>query len=154
MYCTRRSIVRLVARRQEHGLINTLAAVLPTAHVLDHFRFDLVLGQVEGIPARRDLPGRFQPVQVQFGQFHKVLRGGKRSVGQKQMQMRMPMQQLSVSLDGRDHAGDHAGTVAERWSATHQTSELVNLARLFPERTAAMIEAWEFWYAGTPAGKP
>jgi len=56
MYCTRRSIVRLVARRQEYGLINTLAAVLPTAHVLDHFRFDLVLGQVEG--KNGFLPGR------------------------------------------------------------------------------------------------
>ena len=33
------------------------------------------------------------------------------------------MQQLSVSLDGRDHAGHDAGTVAERWSATQQTSD-------------------------------
>jgi arylsulfatase A-like enzyme len=32
-------------------------------------------------------------------------------------------------------------------------TELVNLAGLFPDRTAAMIEAWESWYAGTPAGK-
>ena len=33
------------------------------------------------------------------------------------------MQQLSVRLDGRDHAGHDAGTVAERWSATQQTSD-------------------------------
>ena len=64
MYCTRRSIVRLVARRQEYGLINTETAVLPTAHVLDHFRFDLVLGQVEG--KNGFLPGRFQPIQVEL----------------------------------------------------------------------------------------
>ena len=37
-------------------------------------------GQVEG---KDGFPlGRFQPVQVQFGQFHKVPRGGKRSAGQ------------------------------------------------------------------------
>ena len=33
------------------------------------------------------------------------------------------MQQFSVRLDGRDHAGHDAGTVAERWSAVQQKSD-------------------------------
>jgi len=76
--------------------------VLPSAHVLDDFWLDLLLGQVQG--KDRFLPGDLKPLQIQFGQFQKIARRGKRSAGQKQMQMRMPMQQLAVSLDGRDHA--------------------------------------------------
>ena len=38
---------RLVARGQQHRLIDAKAAVLPSAHVLDHLRFDLLLGQVQ-----------------------------------------------------------------------------------------------------------
>ena len=38
------------------------------------------------------------------------------------MDMWIPMKELSVGLDRRDHAGDHAGTVAQRWSATKQAS--------------------------------
>jgi len=40
----------LVAGRQVHRLVDAEAAVLPGAHVLDHFRFDLALGQVQGVP--------------------------------------------------------------------------------------------------------
>ncbi len=75
-------------------------------------------GQVQGKDCF--LPGNFQPIQVEFGQSHKVPRGGKRSAGQKHMQMRMPMQQLSVSLDGGDHARHDAGTVAEPTNASRR----------------------------------
>jgi hypothetical protein len=29
--------------------------------------------------------------------------------------MSMPVQEFAVGLDGRDHAGQHAGTIAQRW---------------------------------------
>ena len=76
--------------------------MLPAAHVLHDFWLDLVLGQVQG----KDffLPGNFQPIHVEFGQFHKVPGRGKRSARQKHIQMKMTIQQLSVSLDGGDHA--------------------------------------------------
>jgi len=110
-----------VARRQEHRLIEAKAAdhrcatvPVPSAHVLDDFWLDLLLGQVQG--KDRFLPGDLKPLQIQFGQFQKIGRRGKRSAGHKHMQMRMPMQQLAVSLDGRDHARHDV-------VATQQTSD-------------------------------
>ena len=38
----------LFARRQEDRLADSEAAVLPTAYILDDFRFDLALGQIQG----------------------------------------------------------------------------------------------------------
>jgi len=55
MYCTRRSIPARSARRQEHRLVDAETAVLSSAHVLDDFRLDLVLGQIKG--KDRFLPG-------------------------------------------------------------------------------------------------
>jgi hypothetical protein len=56
-------------------------AVRPGAHVLDHFRLDLLLGQVQ-----RE-HGFLQPLQVQFGQFQKrTVRGGQLSVVSCQLQ--------------------------------------------------------------------
>jgi hypothetical protein len=56
----------LVARRQEHRLIDAETAVLRTSHVLDDFWLDLVLGQIKG--KDRFLPGCLQPLQVELGQ--------------------------------------------------------------------------------------
>ena len=50
---------RLIARRQIHRLIDTETAVRPGPHVFDHFRFDLLLGQVQ--LKDRVLPGNEQP---------------------------------------------------------------------------------------------
>jgi len=38
---------RLITRRQKHRLVDAETAVRPTPHVLDDFRLDLLLGQVE-----------------------------------------------------------------------------------------------------------
>jgi hypothetical protein len=45
-------------------------AVFPGTHVLDHFGFDLVLGEIQ--IEDRFLPGRFQTFQVELLQFHEV----------------------------------------------------------------------------------
>jgi hypothetical protein len=44
--------------------------VRPTPHVLDHFRLDLVLGQVQG--EHGFLPGGLQTIEVQLGQFQQL----------------------------------------------------------------------------------
>ena len=49
-----------VARRQEHRLIDAETTVLPSAHVLDDFWLDLVLGQIKG--KDRFLPGDLEPI--------------------------------------------------------------------------------------------
>jgi len=64
---------RLIARRQKHGLISAETAVWPTPHVLDDFRFDLLLGQVQ--LDDRVLSGDQQSLHVERGQLE------KRSVG-------------------------------------------------------------------------
>ena len=77
----------------------------PGAHVLDHFRLDLPLGQVQR--EHGFLPGRLQPVQVQFGQFQELALGGKRAAGDQGVDVRVPVQKFTVGLDGGDHAGQH-----------------------------------------------
>ena len=52
------------------GLIHAEAAVRPGPHVLDHFRLDLVLGQVQSKGGF--LPSRLQAVPVQFGYFQEL----------------------------------------------------------------------------------
>ena len=61
------------------------------------------------------------------------------------------MQQVFVSLDGRDHAGDNAGTIAERWSATEQANHLglearPRTSREFPQEppVEACVESQAF----------
>jgi len=52
-------------------------------------------------------PPRFeQQVGTPARQTQKRTVGAKRTIGGQHMQMRVPMQEFSVSLDGRDHAGD------------------------------------------------
>jgi hypothetical protein len=56
------------------------AAVRPGPHVLDHFRLDLVLGQVQGEDGF--LPSRVQAVQVQFGHFQELAVRRQRAAGE------------------------------------------------------------------------
>ncbi len=49
--------------------------MLPSAHVLDDLRFDLLLGPVTGGQVEgKDcfLPGHLEPFQIEFGQFQKI----------------------------------------------------------------------------------
>ena len=55
-----------VAGRQVDRLVHAETAVRPSPHVLDHFRLDLVLRQVQR--EHGFLPGGLQPLQVQLGQ--------------------------------------------------------------------------------------
>jgi len=50
MYRTRRSMPCWSPAGRYTDWSTLQAAVLPGAHVLDHFRFDLALGQVQGVP--------------------------------------------------------------------------------------------------------
>ena len=61
-------------------LVDAEAAVLPGAHVLDDFRFDLALTQVQ----REDgfLLGRLQSLDIQFRQLQELALGCKRAAGQ------------------------------------------------------------------------
>jgi hypothetical protein len=59
--------------------------------------------QVQG--KDRFLPGDLKPLQIEFGQFQKIALGCIRSAGNQHVDVRMPMQEFSVSLDGGDHAG-------------------------------------------------
>jgi len=71
----------LIARWQKHGLIHTEPTVLPTAHVLDDFRFDLLLGQIQR--ENRVLPSDQQSLHIELGQLQKIALGRKRSAGQR-----------------------------------------------------------------------
>ena len=95
MYWTRRSI-RLIARRKKHRLVHAEAADHrcatvpgPTAHVLDDFRFDLLLGQVQR--EDRVLPSRQPSLQIEFGQFQKITCGCQRAAGDPYVDVRMPV---------------------------------------------------------------
>ena len=96
---------RPVAGRQVHRLVHAETAVRPGAHVLDHFRLDLVLGQVQGEHGL--LPGGLQPLQVELGQFQKLALRSKRPAGDQGVDVRVPVQQFAVGLDRGDHAGHH-----------------------------------------------
>ena len=70
---------RLIARRQKDRLIDAKAAVLPGPHVLDDFRLDLLLGQVQF--EDRFLPGDQQSLHVELGQLQKIALGCPRAAG-------------------------------------------------------------------------
>ena len=72
-------VLELIARRKKHRLINAETAVLPSPHVLDHFRLDLLLGQVQF--EDRFLPGNQQPLHVELGQLQKITLGCPRAAG-------------------------------------------------------------------------
>ena len=76
MYCTKRSMPARspAGRYTDWSTLKPLCGQVP--HVLDHFRLDLVLGQVQG--EHRFLPGRLQPLHVEFGQFQELALRGKR----------------------------------------------------------------------------
>ena len=95
----------LIARRQKDRLIDAKAAVLPGPHVLDDFRLDLLLGHVQ--LEDRFLPGEQQPLHVELGQLHKIALGCPRAAGDQHMDVRMPVQELAMRLNRRDHAGHH-----------------------------------------------
>jgi hypothetical protein len=63
----------LIARWQKHGLIHTEATVLPSTHVLDDFRFDLLLGQIQC--EDRVLPSDQQSLHIELGQLQKITLG-------------------------------------------------------------------------------
>ena len=65
----------LVTRWQQYRLIDAEPSVFPRTHVLHHFRFDLVLRQIQ--VEDRFLPGRFQTFQVELLQFQEVSGRGK-----------------------------------------------------------------------------
>jgi len=94
---------RLIARRQKYRLIDTEAAVRPTPHVLDHFRFELLLSQVQF--EDRVLPGDQQSLHIELRQLHKLALGCPHAAGDQHMQVGMPVQELAVRLNRRDHAG-------------------------------------------------
>ena len=94
-----------VAGRQVHRLVDAETAVRPSPHVLDYFRLDLVLGQVQG--EHGFLPSRLQPLQVQLRELQELALGRKRPAGQQNMHVRVPVQKFAECLDGGDHAGHH-----------------------------------------------
>jgi D-mannonate dehydratase len=67
----------LIARWRKHGLIHTEPTVLPSTHVLDDFRFDLLLGQIQR--EDRVLPSDQQSLHIELGQLQKISLGRKRS---------------------------------------------------------------------------
>jgi len=93
------------AKWQEHRLIDAETAVFPTAHVFDDFRFDLLLGQIQG--EDRFLPSDQQWLHIELGQLQKIALGCKLAAGNQHMDVRMPVQELAVSLNCRNHAGHH-----------------------------------------------
>ena len=96
---------RLIARRQKHRLINAETAVLPSPHVLDHFRLDLLRGQVQF--EDRFLPGNQQPLLVELGQLQNITLGGKPAAGDQHVDVGMPVQQFAMCLNRRDHDGHY-----------------------------------------------
>ncbi len=95
----------LIARWQEHRLVHAETTVLPTAHALDDFRFDLVLGQIQ----REDrlLPSDQQSLHIKLGQLQKIALGCKRAASDQHVDVRMPVKEFAMSLDRRDHPGHH-----------------------------------------------
>ncbi len=92
----------LVARRQKNRLVHAESAVRPGPHVLDYFRLDLVLGQVQG--EHGFLPSRLQPLQVQLRQFQKLALWRERPAGQQHVKVRVPVEEFAERLDGGDPA--------------------------------------------------
>jgi len=70
-------------------LFGAEAAVLPSPHVVDDFRFDLALAQVQ----RKDgfLPGCLQSYRIQFRQLQELAVGCKRAAGEQDMEVRVPV---------------------------------------------------------------
>jgi len=83
---------RLVACAEQHRLIHAQAAVLPAAHSLDDLWFDLALGQIQG--KDRFLPGDLEPIEIEFGQCHKIPRGGRRRTSRGGSRGSGPVQNL------------------------------------------------------------
>jgi len=79
--------------------------MFPTAHVLDDFRFDLLLGQVQ--LEDRFLPGDQQTLHIEPGQFQEIALGCKCTAGDQHMDVWMPVQEFAMSLNRRNHARYH-----------------------------------------------
>ncbi len=94
---------RLVAGGQVDRLIDAEARVRPAADVLDDFRLDLPLGQIES--KNRLLPGGFQPLAVELRHGQEFALGREAAARDQGMDMRVPVEQIAVRLDGGGHAG-------------------------------------------------
>ena len=75
--------------------------MLPSAHVLDDFRFDLLLGQVQ--LEDRVLPSNQQSIHIELGQRQKIALGCKRAAGNQHVDVRVPMQKFAMGLNRPDH---------------------------------------------------
>ena len=79
--------------------------MFPTPHVLDNFRLDLLLGQVQ--LEDRVLPSVQKSLHVELGQLQKLALGSKRAASDQHVDVRMPMQKFAMRLNRPDHAGHH-----------------------------------------------
>jgi hypothetical protein len=92
----------MVPSLQKHGLVDAKTTMFPRTHILHNFRFDLALGQVKD--KYGFLPCQQQTVHIKFRQFQKFTIRGVSPTGNKRMDMRIPLSQLSKSLDCRNHS--------------------------------------------------
>ncbi|MCP4854146.1 MAG: hypothetical protein GY903_06610 [Fuerstiella sp.] len=79
--------------------------MFPTPHVLDDFRFDLLLGQMQ--LEDRVLPGDQLSLHVELGELREIGLGCKGFAGDQHVDLRVPMQEFAMRLNRPDHTGHH-----------------------------------------------